>query len=134
MVVPEGPSGAGQEPLGIHHVRRAIDVDVDHEMRIALDQVPGAAGVVQVHVGEQQMTDVGQPQALRRESGFESLERRARTRIHDCRLGPVDPVRRDHPGVAEVYQVNGDHRHEAPVRACPISDLRWVRNPAYWLR
>ena len=115
MRLAERPPGAGHEALRIGHVRRTIGVDMHFEVRQAGDQVPGSARMIEVYVREQDMLDVGESDAQLGQAILEPVERRCRARIHDRRLGTIDPISRDRPTETEAYDVDRRNGHARAV-------------------
>ena len=72
----ERPPGAGHEPLGIGHVRRAVGVNMHLKMGEPGDQVPGPTRMIEVHMREQDMLDVGESNPQLGQTVLEPAERR----------------------------------------------------------
>ena len=58
--------------------------------------------MIEVHMREQNVPDLGEFDAQLGQSVLEAVERRGGTRVDDRRLGPIDPIGRDRPMNAEV--------------------------------
>ena len=92
MRLAERPPGAGDEALGIGHMRRAINVHMHLEAWKAGNQVSGATGMIEMYMGEKNMLDVRESHAQLGQPGLEAVERRGGARVYDRRLGTVDPI------------------------------------------
>ena len=72
------------------------------------------ARVVEVDVREQEMADVGQLQAARRETGFERVDARRRPAVEQRRpVRRVEEIARDNALATEMEQVDGFGRRHA---------------------
>ena len=92
MRLAERPPGAGDEALGIGHMRRAIGVNMHLEVREAGNEVAGPTRMIEVYVREQDVPDVGESDAQFGQAVLEAVERRGGARVYDCRLGTIDPI------------------------------------------
>ena len=61
------------------------------------------------------MLDLGESDTQLGQSVLEAVERRGGARVHDRRLGTVDPISRDRPMKTEMYEVDRRNAHERSV-------------------
>jgi hypothetical protein len=67
--------------------------------------------MIEVHMREKDMLDVGERDTQLGHPGFQPVERGGRARIHDRRLGAVDPKARTRPPKTEVHDIDRGNRH-----------------------
>src|SRR5581483_4259855 len=104
------PARAALEPFRIDEVRRADLGNVHLQTGMLAHERPRRARVVEVDVAEQQVTDVLEREALRREACTQRLDRRRRPAVEERRaVVRVEQVRADCALPAEMLEVDEDH-------------------------
>ena len=101
------PPGAGQELRRIGQVRRAAAVDDDLDVRVALDNGPHRARVIQVDVRHEDLAHVLEDDALAGQRRGELRNRRRRPRVDERDAGgAVQDRRGDDLRTAEEVEVD----------------------------
>src|SRR6056297_1222520 len=112
MCIAERPSSAGHEPFRVHHMRRPILVDMHKGLWEALNQVPGRAGMIEMHVRQGDVPQVVGTHPASPQLVDEVVERSGRAGIHQGRLHRVDQITGDcafEPLVNQVYALRLPH-------------------------
>ena len=82
-LVPIESPGASLEPARVDEMRRADLAHVHLEPRVAADERAGPTGVVGMDVGEEQVMDVTEAQAVLGETGLERVDAHGGTAIDE---------------------------------------------------
>ena len=96
--VPVDSPGASLEASRVDQVRSADARDVDAEAWVLADQCPSGARVVEVDVGQEQVTHVANGVAVRRQATTQRLETARRSAVDDREpVLRVDEIRGNQP-------------------------------------
>jgi hypothetical protein len=68
-------------------------MDMYFEVREAGNQVAGPTRMIEMNMRKQDVSDVGESDVQLNQAVLEPAERRRGARVHDRRLGTIDPIR-----------------------------------------
>jgi hypothetical protein len=109
MLLTKRAASRGHQPFRVGHVGRPVFMDVDRQLRQHLSQVTGRPGVVQVHVGEEEVSEIGGVQPGPPDPLQQGLQRGGRARVHQGGLRGFQEVAADGARGFQVMEVQGGY-------------------------
>jgi len=109
MRLPKGPSSGSDQPFRIGKMRRSVLVHVDDQMRILRRQMTRGPGMVEMDMGEEDVSDLKEVQPVLPEGRAQAGEGGRRPRIHEEGLRIFQGIDANRPWNPLMVQIQHPH-------------------------